>query len=362
MKVYVYAIAKDEQDNVQQFMEHLKDADQVYVLDTGSNDNTVTSLRDYGAAVVSAEYGTDFRFDKARNQALRIVPDDGVCLYLDLDERLDLDWRAKLDKYLAETIHEYKFYWYQGPEYGPASTFTNIRAHSKHSHVWQYPVHEVLIPKHRVNSVHTDIYVSHHPVPKERNYLPLLELAYRESPSDPRVLHYLGREYMFCQQYDKALSAFNKYCLNKHILWAPETSQVYIYCANCYLELGEIWLAEQHYLKAIAEFPVMREPYLDLAKLYLDCHEYESALGMVITALRINEIPKDYMYYRYSAWRQEPLDLAARCYLGLNLFDKAKHYFDQLFAQYTPDPQQIIEYVKIFGTVPAIPNLTISQG
>ena len=44
MRVIVYAICKDEEKNVDLWYDSMKEADAIYVLDTGSTDNTVEML------------------------------------------------------------------------------------------------------------------------------------------------------------------------------------------------------------------------------------------------------------------------------------------------------------------------------
>ena len=39
-KVYVYAISKNEEKFVSRWVKSMKEADEIYVLDTGSTDNT----------------------------------------------------------------------------------------------------------------------------------------------------------------------------------------------------------------------------------------------------------------------------------------------------------------------------------
>ena len=51
MKVVVYAISKNEEKFVNRFCESMKEADEIYVLDTGSTDNTVKLLLENGAEV-----------------------------------------------------------------------------------------------------------------------------------------------------------------------------------------------------------------------------------------------------------------------------------------------------------------------
>ena len=86
MKVAVYAICKNEEQFVDRWMDSMGEADQVVVLDTGSTDGTVERLRARGAEV-TVEQIRPWRFDRARNRSLALVPEDvDICVCTDLDE------------------------------------------------------------------------------------------------------------------------------------------------------------------------------------------------------------------------------------------------------------------------------------
>ena len=44
-KVYVYAICKNEEKHVDRWVDSMEEADHIYVLDTGSTDQTVSKLK-----------------------------------------------------------------------------------------------------------------------------------------------------------------------------------------------------------------------------------------------------------------------------------------------------------------------------
>ena len=48
LKINVYAIAKNEEQFVKRWVNSMKEADNIYVLDTGSTDNTVKLLKELG--------------------------------------------------------------------------------------------------------------------------------------------------------------------------------------------------------------------------------------------------------------------------------------------------------------------------
>ena len=95
-KVAIYTIAKNEEQHVERFMSTAKEADYIIVLDTGSTDNTVEELRKRGATVHQKEI-KPWRFDTARNEALKLVPSDAnICVSIDIDEVFEEGWAKNL--------------------------------------------------------------------------------------------------------------------------------------------------------------------------------------------------------------------------------------------------------------------------
>ncbi len=97
-KICVYAICKNEEKFVDQWMRSMGEADLVVVTDTGSTDGTVEKLRAAGA-VVYEEQIRPWRFDTARNISLSHVPEDtDICVCTDLDEIFEPGWRRALEE------------------------------------------------------------------------------------------------------------------------------------------------------------------------------------------------------------------------------------------------------------------------
>ena len=92
-KICVYAIAKNESKFVKRWVDSMQEADAIYVLDTGSTDDTAQKLKELGVNV-KIEKITPWRFDIARNKSLELVPKDtDICVCTDLDEVLQKGWR-----------------------------------------------------------------------------------------------------------------------------------------------------------------------------------------------------------------------------------------------------------------------------
>ena len=118
MKIVVYAIAKNEGFFVDRWMDSMSEADQVVVLDTGSDDGTAERLRARGARV-TVERISPWRFDRARNRSLELVPADAdVCVCTDLDEAFHPGWRSALEEVWTPETRQasYRYTWSFQPD------------------------------------------------------------------------------------------------------------------------------------------------------------------------------------------------------------------------------------------------------
>lgn len=85
-KVCVYAICKNEEKFVERWYNSMKEADEIFVLDTGSNDDSIKKLKQLNVTV-KQEIINSWRFDVARNKSLELIPDNyNICVCTDLDE------------------------------------------------------------------------------------------------------------------------------------------------------------------------------------------------------------------------------------------------------------------------------------
>ena len=112
-KICVYAISKNEEKFVDRFMDAIGEECPVYVLDTGSTDNTVEMLKKRGA-FVTKKIINPWRFDVARNESLKLIPDDvDICICLDLDEVIDKDFIKKINNIWKDdtTRLRYNYNW-----------------------------------------------------------------------------------------------------------------------------------------------------------------------------------------------------------------------------------------------------------
>ena len=228
-KIAVYAIAKNEEKFVKRWYESMKEADSIYVLDTGSDDNTVSLLQELGVNVVTKKI-IPWRFDVARNESLKLVPDDfDICVCTDLDEVFTKGWRNKLEEIWSDKTNRLRYnYNWSFDDYGrPDVNFYIEKIHNRHNYKWTHPVHEVLeyIGDNKEIVGTTDEFtLNHYPdSSKSRaSYLPLLELSIKEDPYNDRNMHYLGREYMYYGRWNECIDTLIKHLQLKSSTWKDE--------------------------------------------------------------------------------------------------------------------------------------------
>ena len=331
MKICVYAICKNEEKFVNRWVESMKDADEIYVLDTGSTDNTVNLLRKAGVHVTQ-KIISPWRFDVARNESLKLVPEDtDICVCTDLDEVFESGWREELEKNWKEdtTRASYNYNWSLDENNNPIVNFYIQKIHSRKDYKWTHPVHEVLQCEKEENLITINsITVNHYPDREKSrsSYLPLLELSVQEDPEDDRNMHYLGREYMYYQNYEKAIEILKKHLTLEKAVWKDERAASMRFIGRCYKELNNNEEAHLWYEAAIEEAPYLRDGYVENALLYYKEENYEKVAEYCLKALEIREHQKTYINEIFS-WNETLYDL-----LSIANYYLEKYYYSLLFA------------------------------
>ena len=348
MKIAVYAISKNEEQFVERFCASAKDADLILIADTGSTDGTAETARRHGA-VVHDICISPWRFDKARDTALALIPCDyDVCISLDLDEVLEPGWREEIERVWKEdtTRLRYKFDW------GSGITFFYEKIHHRHGYHWHHPVHEYPRPDARTKEVYasTDkLLVSHHPDPtKSRGqYLDLLELSVKEDPHCPRNAFYYARELTFYRRWIDAIVALNKYLDNPQANWANERCYAMRLMAQAYDALGD-QVQSQHWLdKACKEAPNTREPWVELSDLARRTSQWQLSYDCAKMALEITDKALVYTMDP-SVWGAKPHDLLALAAYHLGRDSEAVEH-GRIACELAPDDDRLKRNLEFYS-------------
>jgi glycosyltransferase involved in cell wall biosynthesis len=346
-KVCVYAICKNEEQFVDRWMDSMKEADLVIVTDTGSSDNTVEKLKARGA-VVYVEEIKPWRFDAARNVSLDHVPEDtDICVCTDLDEVLSPGWRECLEKaWQTDTgTGKYLYNWSHKEDGSPDVQFQYFKVHARNSYRWAYPIHECL--KYSGTGPDKAVFIDgmvldHYPDPSKSrgSYLPLLELAVKESPQDDRMIYYLGREYMYKSMWNECIAALKKHLELPSSVWNEERCASMRWIAKSYHMLSQDTEAYSWYFRAIAEVPFMREPYVECALMAYQRGDWPMAFCMAEAALRIQQKSSTYINMGY-AWDFTPDDMAAIACYRLGMYERAAAHAKAALTFSLNDPRLI---------------------
>ena len=143
------------------------------------------------------------------------------------------------------------------------------------------------------------------------------ELAGAEEPENERNVHYLGREYLFYGRWTEAQEMLLRHLRLPAAVWPEERCASMRYLSRCARELGRPDEEEQWLLRACAEAPALREPWLDLARFFLRREDWHGVVWAARRALRITKRPETYLT-EPEAWGELPYDLLAVAlyYLG----------------------------------------------
>lgn len=344
-KICVYAICKNEEKFVDRWVDSMQEADEIYVLDTGSTDHTVSKLKKRKVHVKKRKI-VPWRFDVARNQSLDLVPTDtDICVCTDLDEVFEPGWRAKLEDAWNKTTTRarYNYNWSFDEEGNPAVNFYIEKIHKRHGYQWTHPVHEVLSMDETEEFVTIDsITLNHYPdqTKSRSSYLPLLELSVKESPEDDRNMHYLGREYMYYGKWNEAIDTLINHLSLKIATWKDERCASMRFIARCYQKLNRIEEAKMWLEKAIDEAPYLRDPYVEMALLAYQLEDFTSVIKYGQQALNIKSHTKSYINEPFS-WDYTIYDLLSIAYFYEHDISNAIKYVNFAIDLKPNDPRLI---------------------
>lgn len=349
-RVVVYAISKNEEKFAERWVNSMQEADDIYVLDTGSTDNTVKILKNKGVTVKSKKI-KPWRFDVARNESLKMIPDKyDIYVCTDLDEEFLPGWRDKLEsRWQTDTTRaRYNYNWQLDENNNPLVNFYIEKIHIRNGYHWTHPVHEILSSDNKENFVTiNEITLNHFPdSSKSRSsYLPLLELSVQEDPDDDRNMHYLGREYMYYKEWNKCIDTLIKHLKMPNSTWKDERCASMRFIARSYKNLDRIDEARMWLDKAILETPYLRDPYIERALLEYDQKNWSEVIYYIEEALKIKKHTKSYINEIFS-WDHTPYDLLSIAYFYVNKPITALNNI-KLALEFLPEDERLLNNKKI---------------
>ena len=361
-KICVYAICKNESQFVERWLDSMQEADYIVVLDTGSTDDTFKKLKaDSRVTKVKKQLIKPWRFDVARNESMKLIPEDAdILVCTDLDEIFEPGW----GDYLRNLFEEhpilnrvfYTFAWSHNEIGEPQDVFRYGKIHDRNYH-WVFPVHEVIEPitedfREVSINVGKDIFLHHYPdVSKPRAYyLDLLKLSVEENPDNSHVRMLYARELYIQQRTQESLEEFLE-VLKMPDIDNREKREVLL---NSLLQVALIYEELQNYDEVlwycqefIKEDKTFREPYLIMAEVYIDMNMPTLAEGCL-------EMAKKYSYQHYSwveraeTWTNLLEDIESICMFKLGNYREAYELGKKALA-HEPSNERLLKNVNEFA-------------
>lgn len=349
MKICVYAICKNEEKFVDRWYESVKEADGIFVLDTGSTDKTVKRLKKKNI-IVKQKKINPWRFDVARNESLKMIPDDyDICVCLDLDEIISNNWINELKKIWKDntTRCQYIYNWRLDENNNPIVSFYSDKIHLKKNYQWINPVHEILYSDNEEYIKTDKITINHYPdnTKSRSSYLPLLELSVKENPNNDRNMHYLGREYMYYGMWNESIDTLIKHLKLKNAVWKDERCASMRFISRCYINLNRYDEAFMWLTKAIDEAPYLRDPYIEMALLNYQLEDYDKIDYYCHKALEIITNERTYINEVFS-FDETVYDLLSISSFHKKNFNEALKFIDEAL-KINPHNKRIIENKNI---------------
>ena len=352
-KICVYGICKNEEKFINRFMDSLEEIkDHIYLLDTGSTDNTVELFKERGAHIKQKNY-RKFEFDKARNDSLRLVPEEyDICICLDIDDCIEPGFIKKIkDNWQEDTSQmKYTYHYTLDENDNPLVTFLNNHIHRRDCYRWKYPIHEVLEylgEDEKIIEV-PELIIRHRPdcTKSRKFYLELLEEFVESHPEDTRNTFLLAREYQTRQEWLKCIEVSHQYLKNENATFKPERCKLMTFMAKSYLNLKyyeeSLFWAE----KAIEELDNTRDPYVIIIMNYYERKDYDNTIKYALKALEITEY-NNQTIDDSACWNGTILDFLSLAYFYKEDYDNAIKYIDMDIEQ-NPQIDRLKDNKRIF--------------
>jgi glycosyltransferase involved in cell wall biosynthesis len=252
-------ITHNEESNIPSLISNLCDCAEIIIVDDHSDDRTKVIAEQLGTIVIDRKSNNiiatsdDVRrfieryrwipsfhdnqviVDLAtlRNEALSYAHNDWI-LMLDADERVE--WNFDIVSRLLRTADQIscQFIHSHNSDGSPRQVFRACRLFRRSKTQYQYRIHET------IETAGTMIYSSNMKVHHwqasnhiQEYALPGLEYSVIKD-QDRRYRFYLGREYYYHHEYDKALIILDEYL--DGATWLPEIAQARLYKSKCFWE------------------------------------------------------------------------------------------------------------------------------
>lgn len=275
-------IVKNEEKNIKRCLDSIESiADEIIIVDTGSNDETLNICSNYNAKVINHKWNNDF--SEARNVSLEYATKDYI-LFLDADEEISKEDLEKLkallsSKKLAEGYFFRLTNIINGIEVGEYVVFRFFK--NKRKYRFRGKVHEQIancIQKHNKDKCieNIDIKIYHYgydpnKVNIESKYKRNMGIlnTYTEEEKDAYYFYVLGNEYARITDFKSAIESYEK------SLDLMELKYNYVFYPYLILNIVKAYSNEKQFYDSIKFIEKIRLSIANFKDLYfMECLAY----------------------------------------------------------------------------------------
>ncbi|TCN26232.1 glycosyltransferase [Mesobacillus foraminis] len=358
VSVSLCMIVRNEEEVLERCLQSVCElVDEIVIVDTGSEDETVNIARNYTDKVYFFEWCDDF--SKARNYAFSKATKEYI-FFMDADDLLPESEQLKF-KHLKETLDPsvdiVSMYTTMAfdPQGNPAFQYRRNRfVKRSRGYKWIGPVHEYLEVYGK--TVYSDIGVSHigsvkseFAVKSTRNLDIYQKRLERGEIFTPRDLFYYANELREHQKYEESISQYESFLVCEDG-WIEDQIKAYEYMSFCYGQLGK----QEERLRSLLSCLEITEPRPKTACMIGDCllekGKLQAAAFWFKTATEFKRYIEDPSFYEpaYHTWYPH-LQLVV-CQWGLgNIEESVRH--NDLAAQSLPNDPKVLYNKEFFNTL-----------
>jgi glycosyltransferase involved in cell wall biosynthesis len=328
MNFAVAVIARNEEKTLPRLIKSLRNqgfTGNIYVLDTGSTDDTVGAAFKAGATHVVEntsfrktitereeevcnnvlgdhilkEGQTYFDFAAARNYIVDEYVREPFVFMPDCDEFVTTEFCIdELNRIIAGGVDriEYEFVYARNDDGSPNLQFRHHKFYNKHKFRWKGTVHEALVSECETQTHTIDAVLLEHGQNHETdrsNYLTGMLRDYVNSECDTRTLYYLGRE-LYYSGYNHAARAVLEQHVDQPEAWDMEVSESLILLSKI-IQIPRYRLA--HAFLAVNAAPNRRETWLRVLEVMREQNKWQD-MEPILAALNSVKYRDFYMNQR----------------------------------------------------------------
>lgn len=344
-------IVRNEEDVLGRCLDSVKDAaDEIIIVDTGSEDRTKETARNYTEKIYDFPWRDDF--SAARNFALGKGTMEYL-MWLDADDVISEKNRKKLLglKESLESDVDMVLMPYAAafePSGEPAFSYYRERIVKNHRGFrFCGRVHEVIPPSGKL--CYADILVEHRKqkAGDSRRNLRIYETMEETGEGfDSRALYYYGRELYFHRKYEKGRKVLEQF-LDRPDGWVENKIDATRQLAGCLYGIGDDSGALKALLRAL-EYDVPRgETCCSLGRHFQDREQYEQAVYWYGQALGAKKDQMSGAFIQEECYGFLPAVSLCVCYDRLGNRKMAEKY-NELAGRYRPDSEYYLKNKEYF--------------